>query len=153
MTMKRSVLLPEQGWCPWWVAQRIHPQLLLLDLQEHPGGTCRAVSIMEVSSIQMKSELAAAMVTKSLKKPRTHFSHHYKLSLLQLGYFRSLLPVQGEDPNLPQLPIHLHLLVLYLDLPLQSLLQHPQSHLMEWAEGNSQSSYTDAPLHFCKKNS
>lgn len=123
------MLLPELGWCPWWVAQRIHPQLLLPDLQERPGGTRRAVSSVEVSSMQMKSELATAMVTKSLKKPRTHSSHHYKVSLLQLGYSRSLLPVQGEDPNPPQLPIHLLLLVLYLDLPLQSLLQHLQSHL------------------------
>lgn len=42
---------------------------------------------------------------------------------------KSPLPVQEEDPNLLQLPIHLLLPVLYPDLPLQSLLQHLQSHL------------------------
>jgi len=132
------VPLPELGWCPWWVAQRIHPLLLLWDQQEHPGGTHRSVISAELSSTQMKSELAAAGVTKSLKKPRAHFPHHHhKLSLpsqvTTSGLLKkppeSLLPVQGEDPNLLRLPIHLLLPVLYLDLPLQSPLQHPQSHL------------------------
>lgn len=95
------------------------------------------------------------MVTKSLKKPVTHFphhNHHRKLSLPSQATTTvllkkppgSLLPVQGEDLNLLQLPIHLLLPGLYLNLPLQSLLQHPQSHLQRGGRGETVRALTQA---------
>jgi len=65
-------MLPEPGWCPWWVAQRSHLLLLLLDQQEHPWGNKTEQRL--VPSTQMKSEVATAVVTKLLMKPRSAFS-------------------------------------------------------------------------------